>query len=289
MKVKGWFVGLLAFAVLGSAGCASFQRWLLRRAFQEPSVRLARVGLKGLDFAKATLGTVVVLSNPNPYPLRAARLTCELFVDTTNAPLARVERKDPVHLRPRRSTEVDFDVVLRFDALPLRALKATNIPFVLKGEVGLDVGGGAKLMIPFRHAGSVPAPRTPTVRLVRLGMPSFSLSALRAEMEVVVAVSNRNPYGLPLKDFRFDLNLNGRPVLQGMGTEGGGSVALGPYSRKDVRVAFVLDLGRVKELVSALLEGKVNFGLKGNYRPDVESPPRWEYDFADEGTATVLR
>lgn len=260
----------------------------MKKAVRPPTVRIGHVALKSLDMERAVFTTVLVLSNPNPYPIRTKGMSCALFVDSTNKPLAALWRDEPISLRPRGTNVLALDIELRFDAVSLRTLKSTNIPYLIAGEVVVDLGLGS-VRFPFEHRGSVPTPKTPVMRLVRLGLVSFSFTGLKAGFEMYVSVSNRNPYNLPLKDLKMDLNLNGRPVLSSADTEEE-ELDIGPYVSRTVKLAFGVDLSGIKDLALALAQGrKLDFGLQGSYKPDLAYPPDLPYDFMEKGLIPVIK
>jgi LEA14-like dessication related protein len=139
---------------LTAAGCAG-----LPRTFEDPDVQLSGVVVRGLGLTGGTLDLVVNVRNPNNFALRGTRL--EAGFDVEDKHVGDVTFDNAFNIPQNGTTAITLPV--RFDwagvgAAFRSALGYGDIPYTLKGQATLQIGGG-KASVPFTRKGRAPLSR----------------------------------------------------------------------------------------------------------------------------------
>ncbi|GJG86169.1 hypothetical protein tb265_13500 [Gemmatimonadetes bacterium T265] len=139
----GLVVAGLGVAGLAAAGC----RAAVDRAFQRPTVTFSGATLRGVSPTGGTIDVVAVVHNPNPYPLRAARVRYHLLT-ADSAEVGGGEATDSLAVAARDSATLVLPVTV-----PLAGL--------LRAGVGVLSGAATTGDAEYRVLGDVVLAHTP--------------------------------------------------------------------------------------------------------------------------------
>lgn len=134
----------LLAGVLALSGCAR----MARSAFQNPTVELRDIVVKGVGFQGGSLDVVLDVYNPNDYRIDASRVTYTVFADTLKVATGEVTKM--VTLSNRKSNTVTLPVTFS-----LRELQQAAGILLQRGSVDYTVQGDFTLATPF---GSITRP-----------------------------------------------------------------------------------------------------------------------------------
>ena len=138
-------------AMVGLVGCAS----LGMPKFQDPSIELTSVVIRGLGLTGGSLDLMLNVNNPNSFDLRGTRL--ELGLDVEGTHFGDVELNDAFNLPKGQPTTVI--VPMTFDwagvgAAARSALTYGTVKYVVKGTASVQTPFGVE-RVPFSRDGSV--------------------------------------------------------------------------------------------------------------------------------------
>ena len=142
-------VGLVV--VMGSAGCAA----LSMANFQEPTVELRTIIVRGIGLTGGTLDLELEVTNPNNMDLRGTRLEVGLDVEGTH--LGDVELNDAFNLPKGKPTTVIVPLTFNWAGVGAAARSALGygtVKYDIKGAASLQTPWGLE-RVPFSRSGSV--------------------------------------------------------------------------------------------------------------------------------------
>jgi LEA14-like dessication related protein len=202
----------LACSALLVSGCAGLQR-LAELSLTPPTVTVERATVAALDVEGATVLLELTLKNPNDVAFEVARAGWRLEVEETEVG----EGQLPGGLAiPARGT-APFSVTVRVrwvDVTQLveRVRRQERVAYRVSGTVGVETPVGV-MDLAFKHAGTLPVPRLPTLKLESASADLASLTELTLQLALVV--ENPNGFPLPGATLTFDLLVNGVAVATG--------------------------------------------------------------------------
>ena len=220
----------LACSALLLSGCSGLQR-LAELSLTPPTVTVERATVAALDVEGATVRLDLTLTNPNGVAFEVARAGWRLEVEEHEVS----EGELPGGLAiPARGT-VPFAATVRVkwaDVTHLveRVRRQEQVAYRVSGTVGVATPVGL-MDLAFKHAGTLPVPRLPTLRLTGASADFASLTELT--LQLALEVENPNGFPLPGATLTFDLLVNGVAVASGkeatlapLGAEGRASITL---------------------------------------------------------------
>jgi LEA14-like dessication related protein len=150
MRVAG--VGLVGLATL--AACAG-----LGNALREPEVQLQRVVVREVGVRGGSLDLLVDVANPNAFDLRGTDVELGFDVEGSHVGDVRFDNDFTVS----QGGHTTLTLPLRFEWAGVgsalqTALSAGEIPYEMKGQIGLQTPWGAH-SVPFTREGRVPLSR----------------------------------------------------------------------------------------------------------------------------------
>jgi hypothetical protein len=142
-------VGL--FAVTSAMGCAA----LNMANFQEPTVELNTIVVRGLGLTGGTLDLVLDVTNPNSVDLKGTRL--ELGLDVEGTHFGDVVFNDAFNLPKGKPTMVTIPLTFNWNGVGAAARSALNygtVKYDMKGTASLQTPWGIE-KVPFSRSGAV--------------------------------------------------------------------------------------------------------------------------------------
>ena len=194
------------------SGCAGLQR-LATRSLKPPTATVERVTVAALDVEGATVRLDLTLENPNDVAFEVARAGWRLEVEEREVS----EGELPGGLAiPARAT-APFAATVRVkwaDVTHLveRVRREEQVAYRVSGTVGVVTPIGV-MELAFKHAGTLPVPRLPTLKLTGASASLASLTELT--LQLALEVENPNGFPLPGATLTFDLLVNGVAVASG--------------------------------------------------------------------------
>jgi hypothetical protein len=147
-------------ALTGSLGCAA----LSMANFQEPTVELNTIIVRGIGLTGGTLDLVLDVTNPNSIDVKGTRL--ELGLDVEGTHFGDVVFDDAFNLPRGTPTTVTVPLTFNWAGVGAAARSALNygtVKYDMKGTASLQTPWGVE-KVPFSRSGSVAlnqtAPRT---------------------------------------------------------------------------------------------------------------------------------
>lgn len=248
----------LLAAPLLLAGCAAVSE-LAKAAFKKPTMELEAVEVQSLDFDGATLAFDFRLQNPNGFGLRLARVQYWLQLD--GRVVTRGEVPGGVSVPAAGEVPVRFTARLPFAEVPRLvelAGRGGQVAYTVGGQVDVDTPIGI-VEVPASHTGAVDLPTLPGFRLASARVRLASLTEV--ELELTVAVDNRNPFPLPEGELRYSLALGGEVVATAEG-EALAGVAARSEGRLVIPVRLSL-LGAGRALSTVVRGGTADVRVRG--------------------------
>jgi LEA14-like dessication related protein len=207
-------VALAAVLSFAASGCGGARRVpdAAPVAIDPPRFRAEAVLPQARDADGVTLAVTGRIENPNPFPLRVARLTYAFDVLGARVDAGAVASE--LALPAGAAVPVTVPARLRWVDVPgfLGVLVAReSLPFTVRGAALVRAGRGM-LEVPYAIDGSVVLPRLPGVVLHDAVVRESSL--LHTIVDLRVDVTNPNPFPLPTGRLAYDLSISGVPVAQ---------------------------------------------------------------------------
>lgn len=236
------FVLGAGFVLTGSlTSCAALDAYLPKVQSVRPSI--AGIDLEGLDLVFDVRGSSAIAVDAT-----SPELNYSLTVDGSKVSSGRGAR---ARLRGR-ALSAKLPVRLTYGELArlIGSLRGKDeAPFRLEGafELPSPVAGAAPIEVPFSHAGMMPIPKPPQIRVtdVRTSEVGFAGASLEIDAEVL----NRNGFALGLDGLGYALTLGGTPI-GGVRTDAGGAIAGGGSRNATFRASL-----SATEAAKALLGG----------------------------------
>ena len=194
------------------SGCAGLQR-LAEHPFAPPSVTLEGATIAELALEGATVRLDLTLKNPNQVAFEVARASWRLEVEETG--LGEGELAGGLAIPSRGTAPFAVTVRLRWaEVMRLvdRVGRSEQVAYQVGGTVGVRTPVGV-VTLAFRHAGRLPVPRLPTVRLAGAAVEMASFTEL--DLRLALELENPNGFPLPGATLSFDLLVNEVAVATG--------------------------------------------------------------------------
>jgi len=248
----------LVAAPLLLAGCAAVGE-LAKAAFQKPTLAFKSVEVQSLDFDGATLAFDFRLHNPNGFGLKLARV--QYWLQLEQRVVTRGEVAGGVSIPAGGEVPVRFTARLPFAEVPrLLELVARGgqVAYTVGGQVDVDTPIGV-IDVPASHSGAVDLPTLPAFRIASARVKLASLTEV--EVELTLAIDNRNPFPLPEGELKYALALGGEVVA----TADGEALA-GVAARSEGRVVIPVRLsllGAGRALATVVRGGTADLRVTG--------------------------
>jgi LEA14-like dessication related protein len=193
-------------------GCAGLQR-LADGSLDSPQLTLVQASVAEADSEGATVRLDLTLENPNDLAFEVASARWRLEVEGTELGKGAL----PGGLAIPARDVVPFGVTVRVRWAEVRRLvervgKKEQVAYRISGSVGVKTPVGL-VALAFDHAGKLPVPRLPTLRLAGAAVELASFTEL--DLELALEVENPNPFPLPGAALTFELLVNGTSVAAG--------------------------------------------------------------------------
>lgn len=242
-------LSLAAAAPLLLGGCAAVGE-LAKAAFRKPTLTFKSAEVTALDFDGATLAFDFRLHNPNGFGLKLARV--QYWLELDRKVVTRGQVPGGVTIPADGEVPVRFTARLPFAEVPrLLELVARGgkVAYQVGGQVDVDTPIGV-IDLPASHGGTVDLPQLPAFRLVSAKARLASLSEV--ELELTVAVDNRNPFPLPDGELKYALALGGEVVAS---VDGEALAGVAAKTEGRVTIPVRLSLANAGRALGALMRG----------------------------------
>lgn len=223
------------------SACAGLDAFLPKVESVRPSI--TGIDLEGLDLVFDVRGSSAIAADAS-----SPELSYSLTVDGSKVSSGRGAR---AKLRGR-ALSAKLPVRLTYGELArlIGSLRGKDeAPFRLEGafELPSPVSGGAPIEVPFSHAGMMPIPKPPQIRVTDVRTSDVGLAG--ASLEIDAELLNRNGFALGLDGLGYALTLGGTPI-GGVRTDAGGAIAGGGSRNATFRASL-----SATEAAKALLGG----------------------------------
>lgn len=130
----------LFLSVVGAAACAS----LSRQSFQNPTVELKDVVVKGVGLNGGSLDVILDVYNPNDYRIDASKVTYTVFAESLQVATGEVTKR--VTLDNRKMSTIVLPVTFTMRELTKAAnvlLQTGSIEYLVQGDFTLETPFGS--------------------------------------------------------------------------------------------------------------------------------------------------
>ncbi|MCM2333121.1 MAG: LEA type 2 family protein, partial [Anaeromyxobacteraceae bacterium] len=196
----------LLAAPLLLGGCAAVGE-LAKAAFQKPTMTFKAVEVQSIDFDGATLAFDFRLHNPNGFSLRLAEV--QYWLQLEQRVVTRGGVPGGVKIPASGEVPVRFTARLPFAEVPRvveLVARGGQVAYTVGGQVAVETPIGV-VDVPASHSGAIDLPQLPAFRIASARARLASLTEV--ELELTLAVDNRNPFPLPDGELRYALALGG--------------------------------------------------------------------------------
>jgi LEA14-like dessication related protein len=183
---------------------------------ERPLVSIEGAAFESFEFTGATLVLQARIDNANPFPLSLARV--EYGIEVEGARAAQGSIAVPFAVPAAGSSAVRLPVRIRFAAVPgFVKLAATrrDAAYRIAGVAAFSTPAGV-VDVPFAYADRMGIPQLPAFQARRAALRAASPTEVR--MDVLLAVSNPNPFPIPPARIVYGLVLSGKEIVRAEGT-----------------------------------------------------------------------
>jgi LEA14-like dessication related protein len=282
LRRAGTPVLLVAAFVLLPAACAS-----LGPVFREPSLSLASVEIRGIDFTGADLVCHVNVDNPNAFTIPFPQIDWELFVNAHSFVSGAVSSDG--FIKARQNTVVDVPVSVTWEGLyntfqSLKNAGDAEYRIDLAAAFDIPVIGGKTWNLSW--GGKIPLPKIPALSFKGIRVKNLSLAKIEFELEL--EAENRNGFAMKVEELECSFAVNNTPWVKSQVSPG---TVLEPGKKTLVPVTFSLDsLSMVTEITGIIVRGTgVAYTCGGGVKLDSDFPglPPLDIPFGFSGRTTL--
>lgn len=239
----------LLAAPLLLGGCAAVGE-LAKAAFQKPTMTFKAVEVQSIDFDGATLAFDFRLHNPNGFSLRLAEV--QYWLQLEQRVVTRGGVPGGVKIPASGEVPVRFTARLPFAEVPRvveLVARGGQVAYTVGGQVAVETPIGV-VDVPASHSGAIDLPQLPAFRIASARARLASLTEV--ELELTLAVDNRNPFPLPDGELRYALALGGEVVAT---TDGEALEGVAARSEGRITIPVRLSLLGAGRALSAVVRG----------------------------------
>jgi len=207
---------LFLCSLLLLTSCAALKN-LLSGAFTKPTLTFKRADLANVSLSGATVNLIYELHNPNSIGISLASV--DYLFKVEGHQVAAGKPPNGFKVAANGTSQVVFPAQVKFADLGsvLQVfLKKSAANYEASGHVGVDTPIGV-LSFPLEKKGTFPVPKVPAVVFGSPKVTQLSLSG--ATFSIPLAVTNHNPFPLPVGEVAGNLKIGG--VSVGQITSGG--------------------------------------------------------------------
>lgn len=195
--------------VLLACGCATL-RDLAQSAFVQPTLSFKDARLADISLGGATVNLTFGLNNPNPIGLSLAEVGYNFSVEGKQV----VAGSPPqgLSIPANGQADVTFPASVKFaDLAPALEtfLTKDSANYRAEGFLGVQTPLGV-IRLPFSKQGTFDIPKLPKVELGQPRVTHVTFSG--AQVELPLAVTNRNGFALPIGGLEGAIQLGGRSI-----------------------------------------------------------------------------
>jgi LEA14-like dessication related protein len=250
-----------------------------------PSAKVTGVRLTDLNLDHVTLGFDVEVTNPLGVSLPLVDVAYELSSSDTPFLDGRADVGGAVPARSAKivAIPVRLDFARTLDLLQ-QFRPGNEIPYVASLTLSVDPPGLAPLALPLRKQGSFPIPAVPKVTVK--GIDADEVSPTRVAGTLKLGITNTNDFALGLQRLDYALDLAGVRVADETRQE---TAEFRPGEAGELAIPLGFSpLSASMALVQALLEGRTDYGVRGNLSVETPFGPL-EFPFDGAGQTDVTQ
>ena len=245
-------IGLIALLFLLSVSCATLGS-LQKKVFVKPVISLKSIIVGKCDLKTIELKAVLNIYNPNTYPIPLHEVRYKFYLDrnSTNDPFFSGWMKKLTIFTPMTTNTVEVPLDFPFERLRNNPVTNGHIFYSVKGEVILQ--DFESVPIPFKYSDSFTIPVLPDFQIKSIQFTRFSPLELRTSVILILNAENTNNFDISLKNLKFRMDLDGKPVLSDMDEA---SIRIGKKSIEPIQLGFELDLLPLADIIASYLQSK---------------------------------
>ncbi|MDY6919379.1 MAG: LEA type 2 family protein [Pseudomonadota bacterium] len=255
----------LLVGILLLGGCSQ-----LNNAVKEPDLSLSDIRISDINFDAVTLGVTMTVDNPNAFALALAGY--EYRARFNGRELARGSTDQGFRVPARGTQKIEVPVQLTY-----KEVMGLLNPVGDSGTVSYEIDSKVRLDAPVLNlfslnsskSGEITLPRLPKIAFGDLKVKNLSFSEVSVELEM--AITNPNSFGVDVKDLDYRFNVGGEQWFAGQLDQ---SVSLGENQTTRLRIPVKLSLSKLGSgALNAITSGRFDdYSLEGSMRLDSSLP-----------------
>ena len=245
-------IGLMA-GITALTGCATVRDIA---GTLKPGVRLKDAHLAGLSFEAAEILLDVDIENPNPLvPIALAGVDYNLKIN--NISFLKGQQPHELRIDPLGATLFQIPVILNYKNLydTFQSLRSQDVTaYTIDCGLSFDLPGLGLARVPLSTSGEFPALKLPSISVEGLKVKRMNMAG--ADMELQLRMDNPNAFDLLLRQFDYELHVNGKPWATGMGLN---QVQVGSKGQSAINIPISMDFAQIGFSVYQMLSGGEEF------------------------------
>ncbi len=181
---------------------------------QKPTAKVGNIKLTGFNFNEISLNIDVLIQNPNAFGVKLASYDYSLSTD--NSELLSGQQPSGIQVLANTQSKLTVPVTVEFKKLysfitGYKNQDSTQLDFA--AGLGFELPVIGPIRVPVSHQLHVPNVKLPKISLGHLKINSMNFTG--ATLDFLVNVENNNYFDLLMKNFNFDLKVNGTSWADG--------------------------------------------------------------------------
>lgn len=233
---------------------------LMKKAFQQPIVKVEKVQVEEISFAGADLNITISIDNPNAIGITLNRLEYELFIEDER--LIEGIKSDKLQIAARKKSEFTIPVQLHFKGLQdgiYGILNKDKISYEFKSLITINTPITDLTFQPGKK-GNIPIPERPRFNVEKIDT-NFSFSEV--EIDFYINISNNDDVKLDIKKMVYQIQINGTPISNSTMTIQKTLTNRNEKLTYKIPVSIKL-LNMKRSLISAIKNGQFNYSFDMN-------------------------
>jgi LEA14-like dessication related protein len=252
-------LGLVLLLALALTQCTTLKKM---SGIRKPQVQVEGVELEALSFDGARLRFDLKVSNPNPVGIHLSGF--DYLFEIEQRPFLQGSETQALDISANGSSRVSVPAAFRFDDLlaHLQALSDNDeSPYTMTVTFSFNLPVLGEVRVPISSSGMIPVIRVPQARLMALRLERLSLS--RADLLLVLEVSNPNGFSLQLASMEYDFSVNQQEWVLGILQE---STPVEAQAISRIELPLSLDFTALGGSIRQLLLGqsRLNYAFNAN-------------------------
>ncbi len=214
LRRKTKFILFLLLATSLGVGCAALQQIATQVAVQKPDVQVVGARLQKLSFTQADLNFDVAVKNPNAVGIHLKGFHYDFILNGHS--LLSGNKSEVLDIPANGTNKINIPVSLSFADVykTYQSLKDKDTTrYQVKGDFSFQLPVLGLVKIPASKSGTLPLAKIPKIGIKTLRLKNLSFT--KADLELVVKLTNPNGFTLNLNHLAYAFKVAGRNWLSG--------------------------------------------------------------------------